>query len=197
MTETRSSRLGEQRAPVDASGEIRQLQDCINDLTSIQALAAIWIGHDASRIIEILLEAMLGILHLDFAYANVVDTPDGKIEVLRLRDRGRSDVDSGALREALESWSKNHVPMRPMTVQNPVRDGQLSIAPLRLGTQVDTGMLVVGAERSDFPTAIEMLLLRVAANQLTVVLHEIQCGREAAEQAAGGTRARCAHLDHG
>jgi C4-dicarboxylate-specific signal transduction histidine kinase len=59
-----------------------------------------------------------------------------------------------------------------MTVQNPLRDGQLSIAPLRLGTQVDTGMLVAGAERPDFPTAIEMLLLRVAANQLTVALHE-------------------------
>jgi signal transduction histidine kinase len=172
VTETRSSPLGEQGAPVNASGEIRQLQGCINDLISIQALAAMWIGHDASRIIEILLEAMLGILQLDFAYAHAIDTPDGKIEVLRLRDRGRSDVDSGALREALESWFKNDGPLRPMTVQNPLRDGQLSIAPLRLGTQVDTGMLVVGAERPDFPTAIEMLLLRVAANQLTVALHE-------------------------
>ena len=59
-----------------------------------------------------------------------------------------------------------------MIIQNPIRDGQLSIVPLRLGTQVDTGVLVVGWERAEFPTAIEMLLLRVAANQVTIALHE-------------------------
>lgn len=172
MTETRSSPPGEQQAPVNASDEIRRLQGCINDLISLQALPAIWTGYEASRILSILLEAMLGILQLDFAYARAIDTPDGKIEVLRVRDRRPSDVDSGKVGQAVESWLKDHEPLLPITVQNPIRDGQLSIAPLRLGTQVDTGVLVVGAERADFPTTIEMLLLRVAANQATLALHE-------------------------
>lgn len=172
MTQTRPSPLGEQRTPVNDPGEIRRLRGCINDLISLQALPALWIGREPSRIVEILLEAMLGILQLDFAYAHAVDTPDGKIEVLRLRDRGRSEVDSDALRQVLESWLGHHEALRPTKVRNPVGDGELSIASLQLGTQVDTGMLVVGAERAPFPAAIETLLLRVAANQLTVALHE-------------------------
>ena len=172
MTETRSSPPGEQQAPVDPSGEIRRLQSCISDLISLQALSAIWTGHEASRILSLLLEAMLGMLKLDFAYARATDTPDGKIEVLRVRDRRPSDIDPRTLGQALECWLRDHEPLRPMIVQNPIRDGQLSIAPLRLGAQVDTGVLVVGWERAELPTAIEMLLLRVAANQVTIALHE-------------------------
>jgi C4-dicarboxylate-specific signal transduction histidine kinase len=37
---------------------------------------------------------------------------------------------------------------------------------------VDAGVLVVGSERADFPTAIETLLLGVAANEVTSALHE-------------------------
>ncbi len=172
MTETRSSPLGEQRAPVDPSGEIRRLQSCISDLIAVQALPAIWTGHDASLILSLLLEAMLGMLKLDFAYARTLDTQDGTIEVLRVRDRRPSDIDLRTLGQALECWLRDHEPLRPMIVQNPIRDGPLSIAPLRLGAQVDTGVLVVGWERAESPTTIEMLLLRVAANQVTIALHE-------------------------
>ena len=170
MTETRSSPPGEQRT--DASGEIRRLQSCISDLISVQALPAIWAGHEASRILSILLEALLGMLKLDFAYARVIDTPDGKIEVLRVRDRRPSGIDPSTLGQTLECWLRDHEPLRPMIVRNPIRDGQLSIAPMRLGTQVDAGVLVVGWERAEIPSAIEMLLLRVAANQVTIALHE-------------------------
>ena len=170
--ETRSSRPGEQRAPVDPSGEIRRLQGCISDLISVQALSAIWTGHEASRILSILLEAMLGMLKLDFAYARAIDTPDGTIEVLRVRDQRPSEIDPRTVGQTLEGWLRDDEPLRPMVVRNPIRDGQLSIAPLRLGTQVDTGLLVVGWERAEAPTTIEMLLLRAAANQVTIALHE-------------------------
>ncbi len=170
MTETRSSPPGEQRA--DASGEIRRLQSCISDLISVQALSVIWAGHEASRILSILLEALLGMLKLAFAYARVIDTPDGKIEVLRVRDRRPSGIDPSTSGQTLECWLRDHEPLRPMIVRNPIRDGELSIAPMRLGTKVDTGVLVVGWERAELPTAIEMLLLRVAANQVTIALHE-------------------------
>jgi len=182
---------------VDASGDIRRLRGCINDLISLHALPAIWVGQEASRIIEILLEAMLGILGLDFACARAIDTPDGKIEVIRSQGRKMSDVDSGALRQALESWFKNHESLRPMTVQDPFRIGQLSIASLRLGAQVETGMLVIGSDRADFPTAIDMLLLRVAANQLTIAIHECSAAarqRRTAEELEQRVAARTLQL---
>ena len=41
-----------------------------------------------------------------------------------------------------------------------------------LGLQGDTGVLVAGSERLDFPTAIDALLLRVAGNQAAIAIHE-------------------------
>src|SRR5947208_15602737 len=49
-------------------GEITRLKACINDLISVLALPAIWSGHEASLIASTLLEALLGMLRLDFAY---------------------------------------------------------------------------------------------------------------------------------
>jgi PAS domain S-box-containing protein len=157
---------------VNDSGEILRLRGCINNLVSLQALPALWAGHEASRILPILLEALVGMLNLDFAYARTVDTLDGKIEMVRVRQGRPPDVDAGKVGQALEPWVKGHEPLRPMTSQNPIGDGRLSIAPLRFGMQADTGVLVVGSDRADFPTTIEMLLLRAAANHATIALHE-------------------------
>ena len=86
--------------------------------------------------------------------------------------------------QALESWLRYPEPLGPMIVENPIRDGQLSIAPLRLGTQVDTGVLVVGSQRADFPTITEMLLLRIVR-----ILLEVQPGAR-----AGACRAEARRL---
>jgi PAS domain-containing protein len=51
-------------------------------------------------------------------------------------------------------------------------EGRVSIAPLRLGLQDELGVLVAGSQRANFPTDIEMLLLRVAANQAGIGLQE-------------------------
>jgi signal transduction histidine kinase len=55
---------------------------------------------------------------------------------------------------------------------NPAGEGNVSIASFSLGLQDEVGILVVGARRSDFPTDIERLLLRVAANQVVIGLQE-------------------------
>jgi PAS domain S-box-containing protein len=59
-----------------------------------------------------------------------------------------------------------------VVVPNPVGDSTLTIACFRLGLQDDTGILVVGSARADFPTKTEMLLLRVALNQAAIGLQE-------------------------
>ena len=48
----------------------------------------------------------------------------------------------------------------------------MSIAPFRLGLQDEVGVFVAGSQRAGFPTEIEMLLLRVAANQAAMALQE-------------------------
>jgi signal transduction histidine kinase len=156
---------------VDDSGEIHHLRSCITNLISLQALPAIWAGREASRFLSVLLEALIGTLHLDFAYAWAIDALEGRIELVRVRHR-RPDVDAEKIGRVLEPWMSGDEPLRSMTVPNPMGDGQLSISPLRFGIQANTGMLVAGCERPDFPTAIEMVLLRVAGNQATIALHE-------------------------
>jgi|GEM_PF-3123068 len=163
---------GEERGPVNDSGEIHHLRSCISNLISLQALPAIWAGGEASRFLSVMLEALIGMLHLDFAYAQAIDTLGGRLEMVRIRHRRPADVDAAKIGRALEPWVRGDEPPRSMTILNPIGEGQLSISPLRFGIQGDSGVLVAGSERPDFPTAIEMLLLRVAANQATIALHE-------------------------
>jgi len=51
-------------------------------------------------------------------------------------------------------------------------DGDVSIVALPLGLQGELGMMVVAAEREDFPRQTESLLLDVAANQAVIGLQE-------------------------
>ena len=51
-------------------------------------------------------------------------------------------------------------------------DKDISIMPGPLGTHGETGMIVVGSSRADFPGQTESLLLSVAANQASIGLKE-------------------------
>src|SRR5207302_1998202 len=60
----------------------------------------------------------------------------------------------------------------PRLNASPAGEGEVSIASFSLGLQQEVGVLVVGSRRADFPTEIERLLLRVAANQAGIGLQE-------------------------
>jgi GAF domain-containing protein len=64
------------------------------------------------------------------------------------------------------------LPGSPVVVPNPLGEGEVSIASLRLGLQDEVGVLVAGSRRADFPTEIERLLLQVAANQAAIGVQE-------------------------
>jgi hypothetical protein len=70
--------------------EVKRLRGCINDLLSVLALSATWIGDELSEITGTLLDVLLRMLRLDFAYVRLTDGIDGSpIELVRLAD-GRS-----------------------------------------------------------------------------------------------------------
>ena len=69
----------------DPAGEIKRLQRCMNDLLSLLALPAFWSGNEPSQIVHIVLDALLGMLNLDFVYARFKDPADaGSPEILRV-----------------------------------------------------------------------------------------------------------------
>jgi signal transduction histidine kinase len=163
---------GEQRGPESDPGEIHHLRNCVSNLISLHALPAICAGLEPSRHLSVLLEALIPMLHLAFVYARAIDTVGDRIEMVRVRQRQPADVDAEKIGRALEPWVSGEEPQRSTTILNPLGDGQLSISPVWLGLQGDTGVLVAGSERLDFPTAIDTLLLRVAANQAAIAIHE-------------------------
>src|ERR1700729_3156022 len=67
------------------SEEVKGLQRCLNDLVSVLALPAMWSGSQPAQIVHILLDALLGMLSLDFVYARLQDPAGGApIEALKI-----------------------------------------------------------------------------------------------------------------
>ena len=52
----------------DPTEEINRLRRSISDLVSILSLPALWAGGEASQVVSTLLDALLGMLDLDFVY---------------------------------------------------------------------------------------------------------------------------------
>ncbi|HEY1984754.1 MAG TPA: sigma 54-interacting transcriptional regulator [Terracidiphilus sp.] len=157
-----------------ADDEIKRLQSYINDLISVQALPAIWNGLDAHQIVNKLLEVLTSLLRLDFAGMRVNDSNGGQpIEAVRLAPDRNPYTHSHELR-ALEAWLKGDLPAGRIVISNPIGTGDMTIAPFRVGLQDEIGLVVVASARTNFPTEMERLLLRVAVNQAVIGLQEVR-----------------------
>jgi PAS domain S-box-containing protein len=153
--------------------EVKRLQSCINDLISVLALAAIWSGSESRQMLGTLLDSLLAILRLDFACARLNHSIDGSpIEVVRLAQRQHLSAQSEEVGRALGPWLSGDQTASRLVIPNPAGQGEVAIASFSLGLQDEVGVLVAGSRRADFPTDIELLLLRVAANQAAIGLQE-------------------------
>ena len=166
--------------------EIKLLQSGINDLTSLLALPAIWSGSDSSQIVITLLDAVVSMLRLDFAYARFLQNGNGSAtEVLCLANPQTTSVLPEDVGLAFKDSLTDASPISPALVPNPIGEGEVFIAPLRLGLQDEIGFLVAASKRRDFPTRIETLLLQVAANQAVVGLQDAHLLNEQKRAAEG------------
>src|SRR5262252_6622001 len=156
-----------------AAEEVKRLRRCINDLVSVLALPAMWSGAEPSGIVHNLLDALIGMLHLDLVYVRLQDlVAEGPIEMFRVAQARRlvpfTQVTWAALKNRLgddpRKWRSR--------IRNPIRDGEISITLLPLGLRGEIGLVVAGTERADFPSQTERLLLSVAANQAAIGLQE-------------------------
>jgi len=112
-------------------------------------------------------------LRLDFAYARLSDASDGPpIEVVRLGNHRHSSVQPQQFGQALDRWLMGDQSASRCVVPYPAGEGEVSIASFSLGLQHEGGTLIAGSRRTDFPTEVERLLLRVAANQAGIGLQE-------------------------
>ena len=165
--------------------DIKRLQGCITDLLSVLALPAIWSGHASSQIADTLLDVLLRLLRLDFAYVRLRDETDGSpIELVRVAQQRCPEAQPRAVGHALRRWVTTEPGTAPCVIPNPVGPGEVSIARFGLGLEEAVGVVVAGAQRADFPTTIERLLGGVAANQAVIGLQDARRLRDQQRAAA-------------
>jgi signal transduction histidine kinase len=165
--------------------DIKHLQGCITDLLSVLALPAIWSGQASSQIADTLLDVLVRLLHLDFAYIWLRDAMDGSlIELVRVARPRYPAAQPRAVGQALSRWVTTEPGTAPCVITNPVGPGEVSIACFRLGLEDAVGVVVAGAQRADFPTQVERLLGGVAANQAAIGLQEARRMRDQQRAAA-------------
>ena len=154
--------------------EVRRLKACINDLISLLALPAIWGGRSPSEVGTTLLDALVGVLRLDFAYLRLKDSMGSgtPVELLQVPQPEGSVLQRGAVEQALKAWLSGESRSSRLVVESPTRAGEISIASRSLGLEGEIGVLLVGSVRSDFPTQTDRLLLDVASNQAVIGFHE-------------------------
>lgn len=159
---------------MESTSEIKRLQSCLNDLITVLALPAIWSGGESPHILDTLLDSLVTMLRLDFAYARLNPSDGPRIEAVKLADHRHSSIRPQPFGQALDRWLSGDQNSSRLVVPDPAGDGEVSIMSFSLGLQQQGDILVAGSRRTDFPTEVERLLLRVAANQAGLGLQEAQ-----------------------
>lgn len=157
--------------PNDPVSEVRRLQHCMNDLVSVLALPAVWSGSEPRRILETLLDALLGTLGLDFLYGEArVDAENIPIQVLRTSPANRANRDE--IQQALQQWLGDSTQRPVAPIQFRVGNREAPAFSLQMGIGGELGLLVAGSSRPGFPQQTERLVLSVAANQAAIGLQQ-------------------------
>jgi PAS domain S-box-containing protein len=130
------------------------------------------------QIIGIVLDELLQLLHLDFAYGRTLQPEQPAIEAARFAPRAEPTPPARQIGELIESWLADHQPSAAYVKPHPFGEGAVSIFHLWLGPEQDAGVIVVAAPRIDFPSENETGLLHLAANQAVFALQRTKVRAE-------------------
>ncbi len=145
----------------------------------MMALPALWSGGEPSQIGRTLIDGLQSMLHLKLIYVQLKDLlGEVAVELARVSPNSAGDIQTGEVGAQLSRLLGDDPQKWPSRIQGRFGDRDLSIVPLPFGLHGEIGMLVVGAERADFPGQTDELLLRVAANQAVIALHEAWLRKE-------------------
>ena len=157
----------------DSVEEIKRLERCINDLVSMLALPAIWRGSEPLQIVQTLLDVLLRMLRLEFAYVRLKDVfPGMPAEVLRVAEHRKMTLPTQELAPILNDSFTAYAQGSLPPISNRFGTEEISIFPVPLGLQGEIGLILLGSGRAGFPEKAESLLLSVAANQASIGLQE-------------------------
>jgi DNA-binding NarL/FixJ family response regulator len=154
--------------PGDGDAAVGDSRRWLRDMGALLALPAMWVDHEPKEIGTGLLSVLFGVLQLDGAYARFDDPHDGSRPLETWRPSGPSMP--GELQLVLET-EQTRVPGVTTTDVDEPELGTFRVTSLPLALPWETGLVLVSAGRSDFPTAMETHLLRVAVSQAAIAIH--------------------------
>lgn len=159
----------------DPAQKIKRLERSMNELVSVLALPVSWPGYTASQIVQHLVDRLLLLLRLDLMYVRLKErTDEPPIEIVRVAESQKSIHSAETIAELCRQWFVDDRQTWPPHGRKPVRDRNLSLFPWQLGLEGELGLIVVGSERTDFPSEAEKLVLNVGANQGAIALQQAQ-----------------------
>jgi PAS domain S-box-containing protein len=160
-------------ASSESAEELKRLQRCMSDLISVLALRAVWSGQEPRLIVTTLHDAVMAMLNLDFLYTRArTEANREPIAVLSTAPHCAPAYGADNVRRTLDDLFANNPQKWPTEMRCRLGEQDTSLVSLRLGIEVEIGIVIAGSERADFPTQSERLLLGVAANQAAVGLQQ-------------------------
>ncbi|MGH3340469.1 MAG: GAF domain-containing sensor histidine kinase, partial [Propionibacteriaceae bacterium] len=145
---------------VDTEVEVLRLRAVLRDLVALSAMPAAWIESEPPEVAAGLVDSLVGLLQLDFAFVRLSD-PGGA---------GAVEVTRGTPWTGFPEWLETRLATSaPFPRKEKVSDAnndnaQRSGIAVPIGVNGQGGMVAAACERRDFPTAVEELLLSLAAN---------------------------------
>ena len=142
------------QAPSDAL----RLQTALRDLVALFATPAAWIGEGPPAVAAGLADALVTLLQLDFAFVR-----------LRRPDGGTVDITRGDAWKGFPDWLERQSATARFPHRTVIADVGDAAEPCRgiavpIGVDGHGGLVAAARTRSDFPTAIDQLLLSLAAD---------------------------------
>jgi DNA-binding CsgD family transcriptional regulator len=154
----------------------------LRDLAALLALPAMWVDHDPADIATGLLSVLFGVLRVESGYARFED-PAGGPALERWRPAGpRVPIE---LEPVLAAPASERGAVT-VSVAAPDGDGAIRVTSMPLSLPGENSLALVASRRVDFPTDLELHLLRVAVGQAVVSIHtaRLLAGERAARAAA-------------
>jgi signal transduction histidine kinase len=169
---------------IEADTEVLRLRTVLRDIVALSAIPAAWIGREPPAIAAGLADALVGLLQLDFVFVRLTD-PDGA---------GAVEASQGSAWTRFPQWLEAHAASAPFPRKEIVADAGNELVQRRgfavpVGVNGEQGVVAAAAERRDFPTPIDQLLLSLAANhaagafQNARLIHERKRAAEALREA--------------
>jgi signal transduction histidine kinase len=142
-----------------ADADVLRLRGELRDLVAVSAIPAAWAGREPPAVGAGLADALVALLQPDCVFVRL-NGPGGRDAV---------DVVRGSAWKAVSEWV-DHQAKAQSPGKTIVADLGEGSQPCRgvaipIGVNRDGGLVAAASTRSDFPTAIEELLLSLAANQ--------------------------------